>query len=141
MDQECLIAGFSNRLAHASTTTNMLNGAVETTMASTLLVSLSKVVEIEAQHMWLSTGDVPVEIESEQPMDLDSLSGMSGGGCWTVEMDRKTKQLKLALCAVHTATQLPKLRQTPMVHHLQLLAGVSSAMKEKVAKLWPETRW
>ncbi|MDQ3340351.1 MAG: hypothetical protein M4D80_34765 [Myxococcota bacterium] len=62
---------------------------------------------------------------------------LSGAGCWAIEVDDEAKQLKLFLYAVHTATQMPHLRETPMTHHLKLLAGHARA-REAIARIWPE---
>ncbi len=95
-------------------------------------------------HHWLDMSNPPPDTER---LKLGELNGMSGCGFWSLKMrkdtttDPITYDLRAHLHGVHTATVDDeiglRLRQTPIAHHLRLLADESDELKDKVMRLWP----
>jgi hypothetical protein len=134
---ECFIAGYPQCLSQVAERKNWDRRIVEVGLDTTIVVSITAVMETDAMHAWLWGGDTPVKVATDESMPLPSLNGMSGGGCWTMELDDVAKEIKCALWAVHTGTMHPKLRETPLFHHLGLLSEHSEALRAKVKELWP----
>ena len=135
---ECFIAGFPLELTDTSIKIDLHSGAVKLPVIGQLSVIFSAVVSEDALHGWLFADGQMLEMGTNEPARLKSKEGMSGGGCSEMVISREPGEWNTRLLGVHTATQIPRLRQTPIRHHLRLLASMSREARSSISRLWPE---
>ncbi len=89
---------------------------------------------------------MPGQFQQAEPT---SFSGVSGGGCWSLDVsadpDEWSINDKPRLCAIHTGTSTPVeeeeyaiLRQVPVVYHLRMIAHDYPDLTADLEKQWPE---
>lgn len=135
---EVIVAGFPAQLSKLERRTDLRPNTVSIQLNAQMMMIVATVDRVDDDHVWLWAGDGSFLVANDQPMDMGSLNGMSGCGCWEVRLNREEQLLHFCLRAVHTATHLPHLRETAIIHHLRLIASLSAAFEEKVRRLWPD---
>lgn len=137
---ECIVAGFPAQQSTFEARTDQRPNTLSLQLHARMMMVVAAVEKVDDVHAWLWMGGEALSTETDEPADMGSLNGMSGCGCWSIQIDREANALRLLLHAVHTATTAtvaPHLRETPMVHHIRLLASMSPEMESKVVRLWP----
>lgn len=134
---EVIVAGFPAQLSKLERRTDLRPNTLSIQLNAQMMMIVATVDRVDDNHAWLWAAE-SLSAANEQPMEMGSLNGMSGCGCWEVRLNREEQLLHFYLRAVHTATVMPHLRETPIIHHLRLIAGLSASFEEKVRRLWPD---
>lgn len=139
----CLVSGYPATIA--TTSTRQLHADIETVLVPGFAMVLAHVVDVDPVHYWLGINPTGVNFETGQQVpfaavdrDGDSwFNGMSGCGSWTMRHDGN--EAKLSLNGVHTGNDDgQRLRETPIVHHLRLIANHSETLRAKVQAAWTD---
>ncbi len=146
LGMDCLIAGYP--AAHAGVPqTHIRSHGKHIVLQPKLVMFGAHLNPSDSTHHWLHAGGAAQNCETGEWTEMrgGDLGGMSGGGFWSMTSRRNPAtdlvvESLLRLHGVHTGSdghQIDRLRQTPIEHHLRLLAGHSDVLREKVRLLWP----
>jgi hypothetical protein len=141
----CIVSGFTAEGAEFFTAEGP--GGAYSWVHATLAVVSARLVESDDVHHWLDASRPSGDTKAIEPGEFN---GMSGCGFWSVSMNPQpisraplTYDVRFHLHGVHTATVRDRnhgirLRQTPIAHHLRLLAKHRPELREMIGTCWPE---
>jgi hypothetical protein len=108
---------------------------------------------LEYTDLWVPQSPSGIDpAQDYAPVDLPSLSGMSGGGCWKTNVRPDPSKWKLDcvdLTGIHIATTYNETgdmfgREALLGHHLSLIATTFPELKSTILSEWPQmedARW
>jgi hypothetical protein len=136
---QCLVAGYPRALAEYEEVENA-DGSRSVSMRANFAMYAAPFLEAVGPHHFLEAAGAKISIETTTMSEFSpgEMNRMSGCGFWTVEVVDRT--VFFGLHGVHTATlpgTPPRLRETPIEHHVRLIAKLDAAARDKVHELWP----
>ncbi len=132
---DCMIAGYPKSGAVSNTVED--RNTLEVRLTPTIAVVVAHFREADELHYWLDAGAPAMNLETGDDVEFrpGDLNGMSGCGFWTIEASGD--QALFVLHGVHTGTGDKRLRETPVAHHLRLLARHRREWRDVFAARWP----
>lgn len=148
-DEWVIVAGYPRAIAHRAERSDEARFMI----AFTLVARKEELPEESGAPEGFATLDLLVpenSVETEDgtvfmPTQPASFQGVSGGGCWTLDVSRDaadwTSDNKPSLCAIHTGHMEGKLlREVPIGYHLRLLADDHPDLAPELNARWPELK-
>lgn len=136
-----VVAGYPQALVEYTAIANA-DGSGGTHMNTIFALYAAPFLECSGPHYLLGAGGGRLNLDSGTKSDFSpgEMNRMSGCGFFTcIPPETGTGPLQLRLHGVHTATykDTPRLRETPVVHHVRLIAKLGTAERDNVRDLFP----